>query len=169
MGSPYGLSPFPNAIMWNWATIFILGFGNLAALDFQARCMASKTERVATLGCLIAGCITFICGISFAYLGAITRVYYGPDSPRASFVAGVPPCRAACAACLTVWRVLRATRAQLARRRARGGWRIAACAVSKVACRAGCGTVCTRVIRAFYGSRPLAGLRFEARMQDRPV
>lgn len=27
--------PFPNAILFNWATIFVLGFGNLAALDFQ--------------------------------------------------------------------------------------------------------------------------------------
>ena len=31
------LAPFPNAIFWNWATIFILAFGNLGALDFQAR------------------------------------------------------------------------------------------------------------------------------------
>lgn len=30
-------SPFPNAILFNWATIFVLGFGNLAALDFQVR------------------------------------------------------------------------------------------------------------------------------------
>lgn len=44
------LSPFPNAIYWNWATIFILGFGNLAALDFQARCMAAKTPSIATWG-----------------------------------------------------------------------------------------------------------------------
>lgn len=28
-------NPFPNAILFNWATIFVLGFGNLAALDFQ--------------------------------------------------------------------------------------------------------------------------------------
>jgi hypothetical protein len=36
MTNPWALSPFPNAIFWDWATIFILGFGNLAALDFQA-------------------------------------------------------------------------------------------------------------------------------------
>jgi hypothetical protein len=30
MTDPYALSPFPNAIMFNWATIFVLGFGNLA-------------------------------------------------------------------------------------------------------------------------------------------
>lgn len=29
--------PFPNAILFNWATIFVLGFGNLAALDFQVK------------------------------------------------------------------------------------------------------------------------------------
>ncbi len=89
MGDPHSLSPFPNAIVWNWATIFILGFGNLAALDFQARCMASKTPKIATIGCLLAGCLTFLVGIPFSYLGAITRVSYGPDSARAEFVADV--------------------------------------------------------------------------------
>lgn len=87
MTDPLGLTPFPNAILWNWATIFILGFGNLAALDFQARCMASKTPKIATIGCLIAGCLTFFVGIPFSYLGAITRTFYGPDTARASFVA----------------------------------------------------------------------------------
>ena len=43
MTDPAALTPFPNAIFFNWATIFVLGFGNLAALDFQARCMAAKT------------------------------------------------------------------------------------------------------------------------------
>lgn len=105
MTDPYALTPFPNAIMFNWATIFVLAFGNLAgkireniqtlcrifvlfllstdilsALDFQARCMASKTPRVATISCVIAGCLTFAVGIPYAYLGAITRVHYGPDS-----------------------------------------------------------------------------------------
>ncbi|KAL7464244.1 hypothetical protein ACHAXS_004588 [Conticribra weissflogii] len=81
----HALTPFPNAVVFNWATIFVLGFGNLAALDFQARCMASKTAKIATVGCAIAGCLTFVVGIPFAYLGSITRVYYGPDSARASF------------------------------------------------------------------------------------
>jgi hypothetical protein len=36
MGSVDGLKPFPNGVLWNWATIFILGFGNLSAIDFQA-------------------------------------------------------------------------------------------------------------------------------------
>ena len=85
MSDPHSLTPFPNAIVWNWATIFVLGFGNLAALDFQARCMASKTPRTATIGCLLAGLLTFAVGIPFAYMGAITRVHYGPDSARASF------------------------------------------------------------------------------------
>ena len=53
--------------------------------SFQARCMASKTPKIATIGCAIAGCLTFVVGIPFAYLGAITRVYYGPDSAHASF------------------------------------------------------------------------------------
>ena len=40
----------------NWATIFILAFGIIAALDFQARCMAAKTPKIeiATLGCMTA-------------------------------------------------------------------------------------------------------------------
>jgi hypothetical protein len=99
MTDPRALAPFPNAIIWNWATIFILAFGNLAALDFQARCMASKTPRIARLGCIIAGLVTFLIGIPYSYMGSITRVFYGPDSPRAEFVAdtcssvlGLPSC-----------------------------------------------------------------------------
>ena len=42
MTDPDALGPelgtgIPNAIVFNWITIFVLGFGNLAALDFQAR------------------------------------------------------------------------------------------------------------------------------------
>jgi Na+/proline symporter len=66
-------APFPNALFWNWATIFILGFGNLGALDFQARCMAATTPRVARIGCVMAGLFTILIGIPFSYLGAITR------------------------------------------------------------------------------------------------
>ena len=95
------LTPFPNAIFFNWATIFILGFGNLAALDFQARCMAAKSPQVATYGCLIGGCFTFFIGVPFSYLGSITRVYYGPDTARAEFdadtclgILGLPTCGA---------------------------------------------------------------------------
>jgi Na+/proline symporter len=73
MTSATALSPFPNAILWNWATIFILALGNLAALDFQARCIASNTPRTARVGCLVAGCITLFVGVPFAFLGSITR------------------------------------------------------------------------------------------------
>lgn len=73
MTDALALTPFLNAILWNWATIFILGFGNLAALDFQVRCMASKTAKIAKYGCLVAGCITFLIGVPFSFLGSITR------------------------------------------------------------------------------------------------
>jgi len=85
MTNPYALTPFPNALFWDWATIFILGFGNLAALDFQARCMAARSPTDARIGCILGGCLTFIIGIPFSYLGAITRYYYGPDSIYAEF------------------------------------------------------------------------------------
>ena len=87
MTDPWALTPFPNAIFWDWATIFILGFGNLAALDFQARCMAAKSPLDARIGCIIGGVLTFFVGIPFSYLGAITRYYYGPDSQYAEFEA----------------------------------------------------------------------------------
>jgi Na+/proline symporter len=73
MTSPTALSPFPNALLWNWATIFILAVGNLAALDFQQRCIAADSPRSARLGCVIAGCITLFVGIPFSFLGSITR------------------------------------------------------------------------------------------------
>lgn len=73
MTNHLALTPFPNAIMWDWATIFILALGNLAALDFQARCMAAKTPSTATWGCLIGGIFTFFVGVPFAYMGSITR------------------------------------------------------------------------------------------------
>ena len=60
------LSPFPNAIFFNWVTIFVLGFGNLAALDFQSRCMAADSARTARLGCLIGACLTIFVGLPFA-------------------------------------------------------------------------------------------------------
>ena len=36
--------------------MIVLAFGNLGALDFQARVFASKTPRTAVLGCLFAAC-----------------------------------------------------------------------------------------------------------------
>jgi Na+/proline symporter len=98
--SPTSLSPFPNGFLWcvdltgcyflfpsvshgskythffvlrNWATIFILGFGNFAALDFQSRCMAAKSPKTARYACFIASAFTLLIGIPFSYLGAITR------------------------------------------------------------------------------------------------
>lgn len=101
MGDYRSLSPFPNALLWNWATILILMFGNLGALDFQARCMAAKTPSAARWGCFIGACLSFFIGIPFAYTGAIQRVYYGPDSIHAEFdadtcstILGLPTCAA---------------------------------------------------------------------------
>jgi len=85
MVNPYALDPEPNAIVWDWATIFILGVGNLAALDFQARSMASKTPKIARRGNFIAGLLVIFIGVPFAYLGATTRVYYGADSVYSSY------------------------------------------------------------------------------------
>lgn len=63
MVNPYALDPEPNAIVWDWATIFILGVGNLAALDFQARSMASKTPKIARRGNFIAGLLVIFIGV----------------------------------------------------------------------------------------------------------
>ena len=105
MGSPYALAPFPNSLFWNWCTILILAFGNrkchpieskrpqrrivrytlhvpvplfdsVGALDFQVRCMASKTPDTARIGCFIGGLFTFFIGVPFAFLGAITRYVF---------------------------------------------------------------------------------------------
>jgi hypothetical protein len=73
MSDHLALAPYPNAIFWNWATVIILAFGNCAALDFQARCMASRTPRAASLACLWSGCFTMFVGIPFSFLGAIMR------------------------------------------------------------------------------------------------
>ena len=70
-------------------------------INCKARCMASRTPKIATIGCFIGGLLTFFVGIPFSYLGAITRVYYGPDSAQASFktdscsiALGLPTCAA---------------------------------------------------------------------------
>ena len=47
--------------------------------------MAAKTPKIATMGNLIAGGLTFIVGITFSFLGGYTRLNYGPDSQFASF------------------------------------------------------------------------------------
>eukprot|EP00899_Mesostigma_viride_P009720 jgi/Mesvir1/1874/Mv22909-RA.1 len=78
-------APFPNAILFNWATIFVLGLGNLCALDFQARSFASKTPEVARAGNIIAGVVTILVGVPMSFIGGVVRYYYGPDSKYAVF------------------------------------------------------------------------------------
>ena len=76
MTDSLALAPFPNAVIFNWATIIILAFGNLAALDFQARCMAAKSPRKASLGCYIGGLLTLFVGIPFSFLGSRIRYVF---------------------------------------------------------------------------------------------
>ena len=80
-------SPRIYATFFNWATIFVLSFGNLTVLDFQARCMAAINPRTAQVGCLVAGCLGIPVGVAFAFVAAVTRYYYGPDSIYAEFEA----------------------------------------------------------------------------------
>ncbi|GLI60824.1 hypothetical protein VaNZ11_002935, partial [Volvox africanus] len=85
MTDPDAYTPFPNAILINWVTIFVLGLGNLCALDFQARCMASKTPNVARFSCFISGLLLICIGVPFGLLSSLARKYYGPDSQYAGF------------------------------------------------------------------------------------
>ena len=85
MTDAHAMAPFPNSIVFNWATLIVLAFGNMGALDFQARCMAAKSAKIATIGCFVAGCLCIILGVPFTYLGSIARVYYGPDTTNASY------------------------------------------------------------------------------------
>mmetsp|Transcript_71807 Transcript_71807/g.131466 ORF Transcript_71807/g.131466 Transcript_71807/m.131466 type:complete len:897 (-) Transcript_71807:51-2741(-) len=96
MGDPDAYDPIPNAIMLNWATIIVLAFGNLMALDFQARCMAAKSPNVARWGCIAAGIIPACIGILNTYNSGVVRALYGPSSPHAEFVAN------SCSADITV-------------------------------------------------------------------
>lgn len=73
MTSRLSLSPYPNAIFWNWATFIILCFGNLGALDFQARCIASRSPFSSAVSCVIAAVLTIVVGVPLSYLGAIVR------------------------------------------------------------------------------------------------
>ncbi|CAE8681784.1 unnamed protein product [Polarella glacialis] len=79
--------PVPNAIVLNWATILVLGFGNLMALDFQARVFAAKTPRIAVMGCIAAGFLTGGIGVLNTFNSGSIRALYGPSSPHAEFVA----------------------------------------------------------------------------------
>ena len=65
----------------------MLAFGNLPALDFQARIMAAKTGNTARLGCILGAFISWIVGITFSYTSGAARALYGPSSPYAEFVA----------------------------------------------------------------------------------
>ena len=70
MSDSNALDPLPNAIIFNWATIFVLGFGNLCALDFQARattdCMLSACSVHAD--CMLSACSVHadLCALVFA-------------------------------------------------------------------------------------------------------
>jgi len=87
MTDPDALDPIPNAIMFNWVTMIVLAFGNLGALDFQARVFASKGPKTAVAGCFLAACIAFLIGSVFCYIPGSVRALYGPSSPHAEFVA----------------------------------------------------------------------------------
>lgn len=58
MTDPDAYAPLPNALLYNWCSIFVLGFGNLCALDFQVRCRACvrsiSTIKACTFAILIA-------------------------------------------------------------------------------------------------------------------
>lgn len=99
MTSADAYAPFPNAILLNWATIIVLGLGNLCALDFQQRCMAAKSPKVARAANLTAGVLLLALCVPFTLMAGYVRRYYGPDSPSAQFAAdtcsaplGLPSC-----------------------------------------------------------------------------
>jgi len=90
MSDPDGLGEvqgIPNAIAFNWVTIFVLGFGNLAALDFQARVMSAKGPSTAKIGCILGGVISIVVGVLFSFTSGAARALYGPSSPYAEYVA----------------------------------------------------------------------------------
>lgn len=59
-------------------------------VNAQARCMAAKTPKIATMGNLLAAGLTFIVGITFSFMGGYARLSYGPDSQFASFTVRIP-------------------------------------------------------------------------------
>ncbi|KXZ46447.1 hypothetical protein GPECTOR_43g883 [Gonium pectorale] len=85
MRNPDAYAPAPNALLYNWASIFVLAFGNLCALDFQARSIACKSPRAARAANLTAGCLLLLLALPFGLLGGLARRHYGPDSPYATF------------------------------------------------------------------------------------
>ena len=73
MTDPDAIDPIPNAIFFNWVTIFVLGFGNLAALDFQARVFSAKGPKTAVVGCILGGIISWIIGMLFSNVSGAAR------------------------------------------------------------------------------------------------
>jgi hypothetical protein len=77
MSDSNAMDPLPNGIIFNWATIFVLGFGNLCALDFQARatteCMLSTCSvhadcMLIASECMLSGCSVHadLCALVFS-------------------------------------------------------------------------------------------------------
>ena len=87
MANKDALDPIPNAIVFNWSTLFVLGFGCVAAPDFQARIFAAKSAKAAVWGCIFGAVITALFGCCWAFVPAAARSLYGPSSPHAEFVA----------------------------------------------------------------------------------
>jgi hypothetical protein len=58
MSDSNAMDPLPNGIIFNWATIFVLGFGNLCALDFQARATTECTLSACSVHaeCMLSAC-----------------------------------------------------------------------------------------------------------------
>ena len=87
MSDPDAYDPIPNAIVFNWATIFVIGMGSAIAPDFQARIFAAKSSKAAIFGCIFGAIITWVFGCCWAFVPAAARSLYGPGSPHAEFVA----------------------------------------------------------------------------------
>ena len=56
MHNVQALTPFPNAIYYNWVTLIVLAFGNLAALDFQ---VSSCSLSLLLFSSFFCPCLTF--------------------------------------------------------------------------------------------------------------
>ena len=49
--------------------------------------MSSRTSRGAQIGCVVAGIITWVVGVTFSFSSGAARALYGPSSPYAEYVA----------------------------------------------------------------------------------
>ena len=84
--------PIPNAVFFNWVTVIVLAFGNICAIDFQARVMAAKDGKTAKWSCFFAGCVVMVIGGFFsANAGAMralcAHALPSPQSPSVSTAA----------------------------------------------------------------------------------